>query len=268
MWTLRTTMVQVQLPVMQWDKICALIHRTRIDTLTRVCTWVQTSTYLQKKFPEDGIKCAVRWWTVLNVPETCTLKHLSNHTHFLTSGSLILLMGLRACACRQPLHCEQLWPPQAEDCTWRLIVKSRVPGQKNGFGFAPKRLCTLTAAWRTAAACWATTCVSISIPKVCPKQLSCLQLTLATKWLRGSQAILDTTDTLYMCQGHVVEESFIFSRVCKSKIQLLSFLSPSTFQVLLFFQQHPVLTRREWSNPTSAEKMLRVQLAERKRPSG
>ena len=158
------------------------------------------------------------------------------HMHFLTSGSLVFLMGFGSlCLSPDTILRTALTSTGTplDDWSWHLAF---LVG-KRGFRYALKRL----PVWHRLRL---EGLAHVGQNHLCRFsrvfQSSCLRLTLATRWLRGVvRQCWGTADTL--CQSHVIEESFDSPRVCTCRSNcFLSFLSLHLPRPALFFKQHPV----------------------------
>ena len=167
----------------------------------------------------------------------CALTDCSSwkHMYFLTSGSLVFVMGFGS-LCLSPdttlrTALTSTGTP-LDDWSWHLAF---LVG-KGGFRYAPKR----SPVWHRLRL---EGLAHVGQNHLCRFsrvfQSSCLRLTLATRWLRGVvRHCWGTANTLCQSQSqsHVVEESFDSPRVCTCRSNcFLSFLSLHLPCPALFF---------------------------------
>ena len=238
-----------------WKRNCPIIHMHRFLFFSNIFG----SFAPLSKWAEKHVQCQ-DWVLVTEVLKVIAFGQYMaknvlrvdrlfwKHMHFLTSGSLVFLMGFGS-LCLSPdttlrTALTSTGTP-LDDWSWRLAF---LVG-KGGFRYAPKRL-PVSHRLRLEGLARVRQNHLCRFSRVF--QSSCLRLTLATRWLRGVVMVRQcwgTADTL--CQSHVVEESFDSPRVCTCRSNcFLSFLSLHLPCPALFFKQHPVLIEK---SPTSAE---------------
>ena len=237
-----------------WKRNCPIIHMHRFLFFFFFLDFFGSFAPLSK-WAEKHVQCQ-DWVLVTEVWKSLRLNSMAKnvlrvdrlfwkHMHFLTSGSLVFLMGFGS-LCLSPdttlrTALTSTGTP-LDDWSWHLTF---LVG-KGGFRYAPKRL----PVWHRLRL---EGLARVGQNHLCQFsrvfQSSSLRLTLANQMMRGIVRQCWTANTL--CQSHVVEESFDSPRVCTCRSNcFLSFHSLHLPCPALFFKQHPVLIEK---SPTSAE---------------